>query len=450
MTDPSVDILNLANADAERCVVNSFFLADDGARTGLSTMLRAEHFSDAGCGAVWRALCDMHRAGRPMDAAILIPELKRRQALDDPVGGVQGLAAMLNAVPSAAAAEHYARIVLDLAVGRWTLALADRAIRRVRAPGGATYADIARQVEREFSRLSVGGAVQAVSPIGDVLAEWWAERGARPEGGALYVPTGMLELDDIIGGLGLGKFILIAARAHMGKSAFAKQLLLNIADAGTPCGIVSIEEDRRKIAANVTANLSGVQNDRLMHGTLSDAELGRVADSIEGFRHLPIYVNDSAYRLAEIEAAATTMAVKHGCRVIVVDHLHLADAEIDANRERQVAHISGGLKRLGKRLGVAMVGLCQLNRGGGGADEYARRPTTRDLRDSGALEADGDVILMLHREDYYRSQKGEHDQLDRKLECLIRKNKDGSLGDVPLCWDPDHQRITQWVAPVPI
>jgi replicative DNA helicase len=139
----------------------------------------------------------------------------------------------------------------------------------------------------------------------------------------------------------------------------------------------------------------------------------------------------------------TLMAVKHQCRAVFVDHIHLADAETKDNRERQIALISKGLKQLAKRLDIAVVGLCQLNRGAGGADEYQRRPQLRDLRDSGSLEADGDLIIMLHREDYYRASEPGY-QLTGLLEALVRKNKDGPRGEVPLTFDGDHQRITDW------
>lgn len=428
------------DSDAEKCLIASMMI-DQSVIPAVLQMVNRDAFYGVDHQIYFDVITTTHRAGKPTDSVIVRNALKSK-GLWEEVGGNEYLTTLLTAVPSAAHALHYAGIVREKSIGRQLIVIANDTLREAYGSHEQewSFLDLAKTVERSSASLIMTGVAHTVITLEIAAIELYEE---RERGDVRRIPTGLSELDALVGGLPIGKFTEIAGRAGMGKSQLAKQIVLNMAERGEPAGLVSIEEDRRKIATNMIANLSDLNNDHLTYGVWTKEDWASVAATIQRLSGKKFHIADSVEKLSQIEAMITLMAVKHKCRAVFVDHIHLADAETKENRERQVALISKGLKGLAKRLDIAVVGLCQLNRGAGGADEYNKRPQLRDLRDSGSLEADGDLIIMLHREDYYRAREPGY-ELTRRLEALIRKNKDGPSGEVPLLFDGDHQRITNW------
>jgi replicative DNA helicase len=250
-----------------------------------------------------------------------------------------------------------------------------------------------------------------------------------------FIPTGIESLDAQIGGWLRGGKHLIGGKAGMGKSALMKQAALNCAAAGRTVGFISVEESRRKVIRNMLANLADVPNNRLAFRTLYPTDHAKVEAASERLSGMPLHVVDAARKLTEISAAVHRLAVEKGAEVIFVDHLHLIDGETDDNREREISKISAELKVLWRRLNVAGVEAAQLNRKGG-----RDRPGMENLRDSGSLEFDSDVILLLHREDYYNRTEPSYTP-DKILECNIAKNKDGATAILPLGFDESRLMI---------
>ena len=248
--------------------------------------------------------------------------------------------------------------------------------------------------------------------------------------------TGLTELDRVIGGMRVGGKTIIGAKPGMGKSLLLKQFTLNLSRRGIPVGVISVEESRQKIAENVLANVSGVVNNRIAFGKLNGEEKGRVGQAGEAIHRLPIFVIDSARKLTSIVAAAHALRHRHDVQVIAVDHLHIVDGETNEHREREIAKISAELKWVWKDLGVAGLEAAQLNRGSG-----RDRPSLASLRDSGSLEQDADIVLLLHREDYYR---GPTEAKDDHLEIIVAKNKDGATGVVPAHYDGARQSVSDY------
>jgi replicative DNA helicase len=204
------------------------------------------------------------------------------------------------------------------------------------------------------------------------------------------------------------------------------------------CGIVSVEETLEKIGQNYLSAAAGVENNRIVYGTCSDNEWQLVEDAAPDVQRLPIYLTEKPIRLGDVEAAVTTMVTRFKCEVIFVDYLQLIHGPDAGNKEQEIARISTTLKNLGKTLGVTMVVAAQLSR----ANETGgvRRPEMRDLRHSGQIEQDGDLIVLLHREDYYHYKDDDFSPTN-VVEANVAKNKSGPLGTALLHFEGRYQTI---------
>jgi replicative DNA helicase len=256
------------------------------------------------------------------------------------------------------------------------------------------------------------------------------------------VKTGLREIDDIVGGMPLSKFIIIAGRPAMGKSQLCKQIVLNAAMSKISSAVVTIEEGEGKVAENMIANLSGIENRRIAYGQIAQEEWGEIGGAINRMKGVNFWINDHPTKLSEVVEAITTAKLKHDCQLVVVDYLQLISPdESGENENREITQISHALKGLAKRLDIALIAACQLNRGN--ESHGVRPPALKDLRGSGTIEQDGDLIILLHRPDYYLSHE-DQDQRNNQLHAIVAKNKDGPTGTVPLYFDAKTQRIADW------
>lgn len=430
--------------DSERCVLASMMLCGDDKQVFELTAekLRAESFYDPDHGIIFDAILRLHRAQKKIDAIVLRAEMQRAKLYDE-VGGDSNIAKILNSCPSYAHGPQYASIIREKYALREIIRVANNALKRVM---NASYeekaADIARQFVNELAEVICTGDADEIKRLSDAVAEVIVS--SRSEKVRRY-PTGLFELDDIIGGVARGKFTQIGGRPGMGKSMACKQIVLNVAERGIPCGIVSIEETREKIAQNYLANLSGIENNKIAYNNLAEEDFAELMKAVPDIESLPIFISDYPSRISEVEAAITSMVMRHKCELVVVDYLQLISPdEASDNENREITKISKSLKNTFKRLDVAGLVPVQLNRGNetGGV----RKPTLRDLRGSGSLEQDGDCIILLHREDYYhRGEHGYHQT--NQIEAIVAKNKDGCTGNVPLLFSAATQKISDWVEP---
>ncbi len=370
-----------------------------------------------------------------IDAVLVKDELRKRGTLDD-VGGVEYLCDVLRAVPSAANGPHYAQVVAEKHRHRRNITIANELIAQSYAASNDPAANAAKALN-ELLAVSADGVADRVITIGDA-AKIVRENLTRQQ--PRRIATGITRVDDELSGLPIGKFIVVGGRPGMGKSLFAKQIAHNVSARGTIVGIVSIEEDRVKIAENAAAMVSGIDNRKINAGHLTEDERDRVLDALDEVANRPFEIIDDVYLLRDVESAVTTLAVKHQTPLVIVDHIHLIDVDEggrDDNETRKVTKISRRLKALGKRLGIALVVLAQLNRGN---EHRAERPQLKDIRESGSIEQDGDLIILLHREDYYHRDEAGYTPTD-ELELLVRKNKDGRCSTLTVTVDLKTQSI---------
>lgn len=439
-----LDKLPPHSIEAETCLLGSMML--DGNNPALwaevNTLLKREHFYRDDHAVIFSHLQDLHRKSQPVDGISLRESLARSDKLKE-IGGTEYLGKLISSVPSTAHATHYAKIVRETAIGRAVISLATDALREAYSPNGTEFHDLANRHAARFTALAARGSAQSIKRLGELAVDWYDE--ASTSKPPPMMQTGFVELDDCIGGLPIGGFTQIWARPGMGKSALCKAIALTLGEAGTPVGIVSIEESGCKIATNAVSNVGNVPSWKLQHGKLNREDLVQAMGAVDRLFNWPIFIADTPVKISEVEAAATLLVQRHGCRVVFVDHIHIIDGESIGNRTQEVTKISGVLKSIGKRLGIALSACCQLNRGQS-REEYAGKPQLRDGRDSGALEQDGDLIIAVHREDWNRQQRNDETR-DGQMLAIVLKNKFGRCGEIPLFWEGDYQRVKDWTGP---
>ncbi len=385
-------------------------------------------------------------SGKPVDALLLRSELERRQLLAD-VGGVAYIAEILQSVPSSAHGIQYANIVALRAVEREAGKTAAGLSARLNQPiqGDDARALIIRAAERLQRIASIGRDVTIWS-VGEAVSRF-LER--RKQGLISWIPTGIEILDaEYQGILRQGGYTLVAARPSMGKSTWVRDLLRRQASTGIRCGLIAVEETEDKIAGNYLSSESNVENSRIAYdyakwATWEHEEVDRAAGIVSA---LPICATDTAFSVGDVMAAAEAMYSQHKCQVIAVDHIHLIAGSRAESREQQISEISGALKEFIKRKGIVGVVAAQLNRPE--KTLCPPPPALTDLRGSGALEEHADAVLMLHREDYYYRGKSGYTP-NGLCQVLIRKNRNGCVGDVVMKADLAHQRFEIEQEPIP-
>ncbi len=431
MPDPTDPFLPPHDIDAERCAIASIVLDVDRLPDVLEAV-SADDFYSIDHRLIFVAAVERAKRGS-LDIVLLHDELANRHQLDD-VGGAAHLAEILAAVPSAAHAVHYAKIVRQHAMLRRIIDAGQRMADAARGRG-ADVGDVLAAASERLSALQAGHSPDAnIITLGDAAARYIRE---RADGGSPAIATGWRELDDNFTGIITpGGYSLVAARPSVGKSTLIRQLVAQVSGTGIPTGLVAVEEDESKVASDALVTASGLDTMRLRHGRWSKHDRQAIDAAAEQLADLPVYLTDRPTRLRDVVAAVEIMHRRHGCQLVAIDHINLIDDDRRENRTQQLTAISGELKRTFKRLGVAGVVAAQLSRPG----ERISAPLLTDLRDSGALEEHADAVLMLHREDAHRRDR-EMYVPTRLLELYIRKHRGGPTGSVDLHADLARQRF---------
>lgn len=454
----SNDILPPHSIDAERCVLASMMIIDSPSQRKLAfakvqELIDRESFFLADHQIIFDVLIQLNDHNRPIDAVIIGDELTKRQLLAE-VGGVQYLATILDSVPSASHLHHYAGIVAEKCKLRRLISMGTEIIRRAQAPTDAVDPadEILNFVIAETVMAQQTNRASTINVLGESARNFLKRRQTE---GAGRIYCGLTAIDDAIGGFARKRMHVVGGRPGSGKSLTGKQIALSIAKGVTvnragkepytqdpiAIGLISIEEDDEKISQNMLSNASGIDNNKIVYGTATEEEWTEVEKSIEELDGLPYYTTDAAFTLSAVRNVATRMVLEHKCQVIVIDYLQLVDPEMRQSSETdKVTAISKALKFLGKQLNVVMIVCAQLSRAN---DKDCRKPRMSDLRNSGQIEQDSDVILLLHREDYYRCKEPDYHP-NHKLEIDVAKNKDGPTPEITLRFQGRTQSLSDY------
>jgi replicative DNA helicase len=428
--------------EAEQSVLGGLMLAAS-AWDRVCGILREEDFYRADHRAIWRAVARLADHGRPVDVLTVWEAIKAEGKFPD---ALRYLHEIVQATPSAANIHRYAEIVRDKALLRRLGAIAHDILESVETPGeAAEKVDGAQAAMMELTQHERRGeprGIEAIVTDALVRIDDAMKRGGKPSG----LMTDLADLDRHLGGLDGGNLVLIAGRPGMGKTTLALQIAENVAEQGKGVGIFSMEMGEQELAIKQVAAISGVHATNIRHGKLSHEEFERVARAAHNLASRRISVDESGgLTISQVRSRARIMRRKFGLDLIVVDYLQMMTGQGD-NRVQVLEAISRGLKSLAKELAIPVIALSQLNRGV--EQRPNKRPVLSDLRDSGSLEQDADIVIGLYRDDYYNA-----DSPDRgTAEALILKHRMGETGMVRLAFMPQTSRFGDFagfVAPPP-
>src|SRR5687767_8625333 len=411
--------------EAEMCLVASMML-DKEVVGQVVQLVDRDSFYQADHQVIFDVLVKLYEQNRPIDAVILREELAKRQLLEE-VGGVPYLGQILNSVPSAAHGAHYASIVREKATLRQLIAASNDILREAYAPHEQAELVLDRAEKKIFdiAQKKVGGALV---PMEDVLHEVFEMIENRGQRG---LETGFYELDDMMNGLQNGEMVIIAARPSMGKTALAMNIVEHVAaDSRLPCAVFSLEMSKQQLAQRMLCSRGEIDAHKLRKGLLQSHEYAHLANVVGELAKAPIWVDDSpGLTPLELRAKARRLKLQHDVKCIMIDYMQLMDNPGPESRQQQISEISRGIKAVARELNVPVLCLSQLNRQSEGRDGH--RPRMSDLRESGSIEQDADVIALLHREDYYRMSEPDF-QPDNIAEVIIAKQRNGPTGTVKL------------------
>jgi len=369
--------------------------------------------------------------GHGIDAVLLRDELVKRNHLED-VGGVEYIAKILDSVPSSANVVYYAGVVKDKMLLRELITAAGEMLDDAYNQTGETRETLDEAERKIFAVTDKNISGNAVA-LKDLIVRSFELIEKRQGSHVTGLATSYYELDDLTCGLQNGEMIIIAGRPSMGKTSLA----LNIAEhigrmENTPVAIFSLEMGRQQLAERFLCSISEIDSQKVRKGLLGDEDYKKLADACAELSEAPIYVDDtSTLTPLELRAKARRLKSMHDIRCIIVDYLqlmHLGSSQVES-RQQEITTISRYIKALARELNIPVVVLSQLNRAPEGREGH--RPRMSDLRESGSIEQDADVVMLLHREDYYH--RGEDDyQPDNTAELIIAKQRNGPTGGVKL------------------
>ncbi|MCC6423487.1 MAG: replicative DNA helicase [Phycisphaerales bacterium] len=415
--------------DAEMCLLASMMLDSSKDIIGqVVQIIDREAFYLTDNQILYDILVRLYEQNRPIDAVIVREDLIKRQLLEE-VGGSEYLAKILNTVPSAAHGVHYAGIVREKALLRQLIAASNDILRDAYSPHEEAdlVLDKAEKKIFDIAQKKVSGALVSMEEVLHEVFEMIENRGQRG------LESEYFELDDMLNGLQNGEMIIVAARPSMGKTAFAMNIVENIACRGIPCAVFSLEMSKQQLAQRMLCSRGQIDAHKLRKGMLQAHEYQHLANVVGELAKAPIWVDDSAgLTILDLRAKARRLKLQHDIKCIMIDYMQLMDNPGPENRQQQISEISRGIKAVARELNVPVICLSQLNRAAEGRDGH--RPRMSDLRESGSIEQDADVIMLLHREDYYRMSEPDF-QPDNIAEIIIAKQRNGPTGTVKLTFD---------------
>lgn len=414
--------------EAEESVLGAMLL-DKDAVIAVAEFLVPEDFYDERLREIYKACLDLYEERTPIDVLTVTDKLKKRKVLKD-LGGASYLADLANKVPTAAHVEHYGRIVKEGSTKRALMAAASRLvdISMDESMGASEALDAAESQVFSLSQKSLSATFTSVK---DTLAESFdrLDELHKQGEGIRGVATGFADLDDALAGMQKSNLLILAARPGVGKTSLA----LNIAEYVSvknkrPLGFFSLEMSREELVDRLLVAQADIDAWKLKTGKLSEDDFTKLSNAMGELAEAPLYIDDTpALSILEMRTKARRLQVEHGLDFIIVDYLQLARSRNLENRVQEVSEISQGLKNLAREMKVPVLAVSQLSRAV--ETRGGKKPQLSDLRDSGSIEQDADVVMFLWRED---EENSENMMLD------IAKHRNGPLRSIPLRFRGDR------------
>lgn len=417
--------------EAEESVLGAM-LIDKDAVIAVAEFLLPEDFYDERLRDIYVACLDLYEERTPIDVLTVTEKLKKRKTLKE-VGGSSYLADLANKVPTAAHVEHYGRIVKDTATKRSLMSAASRLV-EVSMDEGLSASETLDRAESEIFSLSQRSASKAFTSVRETLASSFdrLDELHKSGEGIRGVPTGFPDMDDALAGLQKSNLIILAARPGVGKTSLAMNIAQHVAvELKRPVGFFSLEMSREELVDRLLVAQADIDAWKLKTGKLSEDDFTKLSNAMGVLAEAPLYIDDTpALSILEMRTKARRLQVENGLDILFVDYLQLARSRNLENRVQEVSEISQGLKNLARELKIPVVAVSQLSRAV--ETRGGNKPQLSDLRDSGGIEQDADVVMFLWRED---PDNSENMMLD------IAKHRNGPLRSIPLHFKGDRIRF---------
>lgn len=428
------------STEAERWVLGAI-LVDRDAMIQVGNLLVSDDFYDPAHGAIFAAMMDLFSKGRPIDLLTVREILSDRKQLEN-MGGNAFLADLTNAVFTSANIHQYAQIVKNKAVLRRLI----KSGNDILLAGYDEETDVNALLEKAEKALFgvtqtfIQNKLVHIREILNARYEEFAEIHSNPDANQhAIIKSGYASLDHKIMGFRRWDMIIVAARPSMGKTALALNFAQNVAAGGNQVAIFSLEMTKEQLVDRMICAAMGVDSWKLHKWALKDDEFARMGTAIEKLWNANLYLDDSPVgNLIEIKSKARRLKMEKGLDLIVIDYLQLMGGGNPAMRQQEVSDISRGIKGLARELDVPVIALSQLSRWVEWRTD--KQPILSDLRESGSIEQDADIVMMLYRDDYYNAQD-EFSQNKDITNLFIRKNRNGPVGQVDLKFEKQHMRF---------
>lgn len=435
------------NEMAEQSVVGSM-LIDEAAIEEVADMLTKDDFYNNRYGVLYENMVELNHEGKAVDLITLSDRLRAKN-IPDVVSDTNYIKDIIMAVPTSANVKQYAQIVKDRSTMRQVIKLSEK-ISKSAYTEQDKVDELLEAVEDDIQELArTRNTSKGYVPIQDLVVDVLdrMDEAAKTKGKVIGVPTGFVDLDDALTGMKGSQLILVAARPAMGKTAFVLNIAHYVAvKKNLPCAFFSLEMPSHQLVSRLMAMDSMVNTKAMTTGELAGAELDMVLDSAEVIGSTNLIIEDpSGLSLGALRSKCRKLKEEQDIGLVIIDYLQLMDGNprVDS-RQQQISEISRGLKSLARELDIPIIALSQLNRAAEGRPDH--RPVLSDLRESGAIEQDADVILFIFREGYYSAQDQTIDEAERKrrerlAEVIIAKNRSGATGTIPLTWLGEYTKF---------
>lgn len=437
MADNQAVYLPPQNIEAEVSLLGAILL-DKEAIVKVADIITPKDFYKEVHGDIYDAMLQLYEQREPIDVVTLTNKLEENKRLDQ-VGGGSYITTLASAVPSAAHVSNYAKIVSDKAVLR-RLIQASGEITNLAMQENEEVTNILDKSEQIVFKVSQKQLKEDFIPIKDVLTESFdrIDELHKDKGSIRGVPTGFKDLDNLLAGLQPSDLNIIASRPSMGKTSLALNIAQHVATVeGVPALVFSLEMSKEQLVDRLICNEARVDSWKLRTGNLSDDDFPKIGQAMATLAEAPLWIDDSSgVNVLEMRTKARRLQAEHGLGLIVVDYIQLIQGGGSSNRVEEVSDISRSLKGLARELSVPVVALSQLSRAV--ENRPSRIPQLADLRESGSIEQDADVVMFIYREEYYEQDTERKNIAD----ILIRKHRNGPTGQIELYFKPEQMRFT--------
>lgn len=427
---------------AEQSVLGAVFISPE-TMASLADELVPDDFYKPANKIVFKTMLSLLEKGEPIDATTMISALTNQGHIKE-IGGLNYVVELVNSTPTSKNVEHYAKLVKEKATLRKVIADLSESLSSA-YQGDVSIGDIIAKTEKsllDISNQNTGIGFRNVADILDTHMQM-VETRSQTDGFVTGLSTGFVGLDKITTGLHEGNLIILAARPAMGKTALALNIAKYVATKeGKPAVIFSLEMGAEELIERMLASEGMVPAYHLKTGNLSTDEWKRLVQAQNNLYDAPIFVDDTAgIRISEIRSNARKLAQEMGgLGVIIIDYLQLITGAKGENRQQIVSEISRELKILAKDLKVPVIALSQLSRAV--EQRQDKRPMLADLRESGSIEQDADIVAFLYREAYYKKEQGDSQEANNVTELILEKNRHGSLGTVKLYFHKEYTKFS--------